>query len=100
VHGLSREGRQVRASGEELAYREEFDTVLVVNVLDHVRAPDRVLDRCWRALRPGGTLVVAVDCLSAVGKLRFDLVTRWTHRGAILVDAHPTRSPSTASSGC
>ena len=39
-----------------------FDTAVLAEVLEHVPAPvgDRMLDRAWRLIRPGGRLIVSV----------------------------------------
>jgi SAM-dependent methyltransferase len=89
VEGLAAEGEYIRTSGETLGFQGEFDTVISYNVLDHVRHPKSILENAWRALRPGGRLVVGVDCLSFVGRWRFELLTRRIHRGTVLVEAHP-----------
>ncbi len=89
VETLAAEGEYVRTPGEDLGFESCFDTVVTYNVLDHVRAPETILRNAARALRPGGRLLVGVDCLSVVGRWRFELLTRRTHKGTILVEAHP-----------
>ena len=89
VEGLAAEGEYVQTPGEDLGFEACFDTVVTYNVLDHVREPQTILRNAARALRPGGKLLVGVDCLSVVGRWRFELLTRRTHRGTILVEAHP-----------
>lgn len=86
---LAAQGDYMRVSGEELPFDGSFDTVVTYNVLDHVRAPQTILQNAHRALRPGGTLVVGVDCLSMLGRIRFEWITRRVAEGSILVDAHP-----------
>lgn len=47
---------------EELPFeRESFDTVVLVNVLDHVRDPFRCMERTADLVRPGGVLVFGQD---------------------------------------
>jgi SAM-dependent methyltransferase len=89
VEGLAAEGEYVQTPGEDLGFESCFDTVVTYNVLDHVREPQSILRNAARALRPGGRLLVGVDCLSVVGRWRFELLTRRTHKGTILVEAHP-----------
>ncbi|MGQ0664356.1 MAG: class I SAM-dependent methyltransferase [Pseudomonadota bacterium] len=89
VEALAAEGEYVEAPGEELGFESVFDTVLTYNVLDHVRDPRAVLRCAHRALRPAGRLVVGVDCLSALGRLRFETITRLRYKGTVLVEAHP-----------
>lgn len=89
VESLAAEGEYVQTPGEDLGFESCFDTVVTYNVLDHVRAPQAILRNAARALRPGGRLLVGVDCLSVVGRWRFELLTRHTHKGTILVEAHP-----------
>ena len=89
VETLASEGEYVQTPGEDLGFESCFDTVVTYNVLDHVREPLTILRNAARALRPGGRLVVGVDCLSVAGRWRFELLTRRTHRGTILVEAHP-----------
>jgi SAM-dependent methyltransferase len=89
VERLASLGEYVQVAGEDLDFDAAFDTVITYNVLDHVRAPLRILENARRALRPGGTLIVGVDCLSWLGRARFELITRRVARGTILVEAHP-----------
>jgi SAM-dependent methyltransferase len=89
VEELSSLGDYQQIAGEDLGYEAAFDTVITYNVLDHVQAPLRILENARRALRPGGTLILGVDCLSWLGRLRFEWITRRIARGTILVDAHP-----------
>ncbi|MCL6507677.1 MAG: glycosyltransferase [Bryobacteraceae bacterium] len=41
-------------------FHEEFDTVLCLNVLEHLDEPRATLAALWKALRPGGCLLVLV----------------------------------------
>lgn len=89
VEQLAGEGEYVQTPGEELGFAAAFDTVVTYNVLDHVREPMTILSNAYRALRPGGRLLVGVDCLSLAGRWRFETLTRRLHKGSILVEAHP-----------
>ena len=89
VESLAAEGEYVQTPGEDLGFASAFDTVVTYNVLDHVREPMTILRNAARALRPGGRLLVGVDCLSVVGRWRFEILTRRLHKGTILVEAHP-----------
>ena len=51
---------------EELPFAaESFDTLVMINVLDHVRDADRCLEVVTGLLRPGGTLVLGQDLSDA-----------------------------------
>jgi 2-polyprenyl-3-methyl-5-hydroxy-6-metoxy-1,4-benzoquinol methylase len=89
VEELAAVGDYLQIAGEDLAYDSTFDTVITYNVLDHVRSPLRILENARRALRPGGCLILGVDCLSWLGRIRFEWITRRVARGTILVEAHP-----------
>src|SRR5581483_9183093 len=89
VESLAAEGEYIQTPGEDLGFEGAFDTVVTYNVLDHVREPEGILRNAARALRPGGQLLAGVDCLSGIGRWRFELLPRRLHRGTILVEAHP-----------
>lgn len=89
VAGLADEGEYLQIPGEALDFDAAFDTVVTYNVLDHVQAPGGILAGAYRALRPGGRILVGVDCLSVIGRLRFEHLTRRRLAGTILVEAHP-----------
>lgn len=43
---------------DPLAFMDEtFDVVVIGELLEHIREPDRLLDQAYRVLRPGGRLV-------------------------------------------
>lgn len=49
-----------------------FDVVVVAEVLEHLRLPERMLDEARRVLRPGGLLVGSVpNCFRLKTRLRF-----------------------------
>jgi SAM-dependent methyltransferase len=89
IEELAGEGDYIQLAGEDITFDAAFDTVIAYNVLDHVRAPETIVENARRALRPGGSLVIGVDCLSWLGRVRFELITRRAARGTILVNAHP-----------
>jgi len=37
---------------------DSFDRVICSHVIEHVRSPVRLMEECWRVLKPGGTLLV------------------------------------------
>lgn len=47
------------ADSEQLDFAPEFDAVLVYDTLHHTQREDAVLQNCFRALKPGGKLVLA-----------------------------------------
>lgn len=89
VAALSEEGEYVQTSGEGVDLHSAVDTVITINVLDHVQDPEAILRNACSALRPGGWILISVDCRSVLGKIRFDQVLRRTRRGSLLVEAHP-----------
>lgn len=89
VDSLSEEGDYVQLPGEQMVYSEEFDTVIIYNVLDHVKEPESILKNAYNALRKGGRILVGVDCRSVLGLIKFEYILRNTRKGEILVEAHP-----------
>lgn len=89
ARGLAEEGQYLRMAGEELAISYEFDTVICYNVLDHVGNPRMLVQRAHSSLRSAGRMLLAVDCMSLVGQLRFERLTRVRARRSVLVQAHP-----------
>ncbi len=49
-----------RGAGEEIEYKDEFDAVLIKEVLDHCYDPQKVINNAYNALKPGGTLIVTL----------------------------------------
>jgi glycosyltransferase involved in cell wall biosynthesis len=54
--------REVDATRTEhfMDLHEQFDTVLIINVLEHLPNEDQVLRHLWSALAPGGRIIVLV----------------------------------------
>jgi SAM-dependent methyltransferase len=48
----------IRTSAEQLGLVGDFDVVFTINALEHMRDPLRSIDNMYRALKPGGTLLV------------------------------------------
>jgi 2-polyprenyl-3-methyl-5-hydroxy-6-metoxy-1,4-benzoquinol methylase len=86
---LQNDGDYIQFAGEDLDYSNAFDSAIIYNVLDHVREPLGILQSCFRALRPGGIVLIAVDCRSLLGKIRFEQYTRRVLKDSVLVHAHP-----------
>jgi len=70
---------------------DTFAFVAMENMLDHVQDPGAVLGEARRVLKPGGRLLVAVDTFSALGEVRFRLVSRRKLHNTTFVRAHPHR---------
>lgn len=43
---------------EDIALKEEYDLILMLNLIEHVADPKLVLDRCFKALKPGGIVII------------------------------------------
>jgi len=57
-----------------------IDTLLLLDVLEHLPSPERALGECFRVLRPGGRLLLQVPFLYPVHDAPRDF-TRWTRFG-------------------
>jgi len=67
-----------------------YDTIILTQVLQFLPDPDAALRNLWAALRPGGTMLVTVPCLSRLDVLEHRLqerpatghdLWRWTPAG-------------------
>ncbi len=71
-------------SAEEMNYDEEFDVIICNSVMQWFRDPDKALENCYRALRPGGRIGVQATAkkiycpnfVEAVERVREDERTR------------------------
>jgi len=59
---------------------ESADTVLILNVLEHLLEPDKALGEVARALKPGGKCLLEVPFLYPLHDQPFDY-QRWTRHG-------------------
>src|SRR5665648_170477 len=50
------------SSIEKISYEKQFDTVFMINMLDHVNNLESIRDKIYEILKPGGSLVIVVDC--------------------------------------
>ncbi|MFH7030259.1 MAG: methyltransferase domain-containing protein [Heteroscytonema crispum UTEX LB 1556] len=89
MHAISEEGDYIQIPGEQINYNNEFDTVIIYNVLDHVKEPLLILKNACKALRKQGRILVGVDCRSVLGRIKFEYISRKIAKGKILVEAHP-----------
>jgi SAM-dependent methyltransferase len=92
---LSKEGSYEQTPGEQLTFKDKFDSIIIYNVLDHVQSPQKIIDNAFKSLKTGGKILVGVDCYSVLGQIKFEQFLRRTQSGTIMVDAHPhTFTPS------
>jgi SAM-dependent methyltransferase len=78
--GNPRAGVEVRPDGGLPVGDASFDAVLSTQVLEHVVDPALYLAECYRALRPGGRLVLSTHGIM-VYHADPDDYWRWTHAG-------------------
>lgn len=77
---------------EQIDFADDaFAFVAMENMLDHVQDPGAVLAQARRVLKPGGSLLLAVDTFSTLGKARFRFSAERKLRDTTFVRAHPHR---------
>jgi SAM-dependent methyltransferase len=83
------DGTAAVGSLEEAAERAPFDAVTLWDVLEHLPAPDRYIERLEQLLAPGGRILLRVPDARVFGALRASL--RWrAAEQAYLTLCHPT----------
>jgi ubiquinone/menaquinone biosynthesis C-methylase UbiE len=61
---------RVQAAGENLPFApESFDAVTMIEVLEHTHCDGKVLEECFRVLKPGGLLILLVPGISTQAPL-------------------------------
>jgi SAM-dependent methyltransferase len=58
----------------------QFQSALLLDVLEHLESPQRCLDEIYRVLKPGGRFFLKVPCLYPIHDAPRDF-TRWTKYG-------------------
>jgi SAM-dependent methyltransferase len=68
----------VRARGEQLALREQFDVAFTINALEHMRDPLLTIDNMYDSLKPGGVVLAHCPNYTIPFEVHFNilLVTR------------------------
>jgi trans-aconitate methyltransferase len=82
------------ADGEALAFEEEFDAVFSNAALHWMKDADAVIDGMWRALKPGGRIVVEMGGGHNVATIAEALIAALESRGIEGRAAHPWYFPS------
>jgi SAM-dependent methyltransferase len=59
---------------------DQFQSVLLLDVLEHLESPQQCLEEIFRVLRPGGRFFLKVPCLYPIHDAPRDF-TRWTTHG-------------------
>lgn len=64
---------EVLADAKKLPFKNDsFDIALLIQVLEHVDAPDKVIKEAARVLRPGGVLILSVPFLYPLHDMPYD----------------------------
>lgn len=58
---------------------QRFDLITLIDVLEHLPDPERALANTWRALKPGGTLLIRAPYLYSVKGLITKFTPHWVH---------------------
>src|SRR3984885_7952076 len=73
VSNALRRGLNVLQGGLEVLAGESnaFDVITLSHVIEHVHEPTRVLEACYRLLKPGGKLWLETPNIDSLGRMRF-----------------------------
>jgi SAM-dependent methyltransferase len=63
----------MRADARDLGWRERWDVIFLLDVLEHIKDDECVLHEVYRALRPGGLAVIATPALQSLWSYNDDL---------------------------
>lgn len=84
----------VHGNVEDMPFKEEFDVVVGGEIIEHLYNPGRFLASAWRALRPGGKLILTTPnalCMSGV-------LNAWLRRRELVHPEHTCEyTPTTLS---
>jgi SAM-dependent methyltransferase len=70
----------------------DFDLILFLDVLEHLRSPEAILAQFTRMLRPGGAVIISVPAVSYIGvSLPLVLKRRFDYRDSGILDRTHTR---------
>jgi SAM-dependent methyltransferase len=85
----------IRKTGEQLDLSNQFDVVLTINSLEHMREPLLTIDNMYRSLKPGGVLLVHCPNYNVPLDSHFNifLVTRSKSLNAWLYRSRIERQP-------
>ena len=69
-----------KASAENFDFPVKFDTVVALDLIEHLSNPGLFLDACARNLKPGGVLIIATpNCFNL-----FNMASKLTHHEPIM----------------
>lgn len=81
----------VRMDLHDMAYDQEYDTVLFMETIEHMSAPAVAVQLCYRAVAPGGVLLITTPWVTTWDKEE-DHVWRFDEAGMEeLLEPYPSR---------